>query len=64
MDLNWIQANYNKMTPEEKWLASKKFCGGPGGFSPLLWASPVKTESYKPPDEDIPPSPYIPLAHR
>jgi hypothetical protein len=25
---------------------------------------PPKTESYTPPKEDVPPSPYIPLAHR
>jgi hypothetical protein len=32
MDLNWILANYDKLTPEEKWLAQKEFGGGSGGF--------------------------------
>jgi hypothetical protein len=30
----------------------------------LLKEPPPKTEPYTPPDEDIPPSPYIPLALR
>jgi hypothetical protein len=30
----------------------------------LLRQPPVKTEPVAPPDESIPPSPYIPLAHR
>jgi hypothetical protein len=32
MDLNWILANYDKLTPEEKWLAQKEFGRGSGGF--------------------------------
>jgi hypothetical protein len=69
MDLNWTLANYDKLTPEEKWLAQKEFGGRDGGFyfnviEPLLWAPPTPTEPYTPPKEEIPPSTYIPLAHR
>jgi hypothetical protein len=60
MDLNWTLANYDKLTPDEKWLAQKEF----GVIEPLLWAPPTPTEPYTPPKEEIPPSTYIPLAHR
>jgi hypothetical protein len=36
----------------------------PGMFYSLIVEPPVKTEPYTPPDEDIPPSSYIPLALR
>jgi hypothetical protein len=58
--------NPNNLTPEER-----ERIKGSGGFGfhciiveRLIQESPVKTEPYTPPDEDIPASPYIPLALR
>jgi hypothetical protein len=55
------------LTPEELRLALPT-CSGSGFYfhvvEYLLRQPPVKTEPYIPPDEDTPPSPYVPLAHR
>jgi hypothetical protein len=59
----------SSMTPEEKWRAQQAMGIDVGGFlsivvDRLLKEPPPPTEPYTPPAEDVPPSLYIPLAHR
>ena len=56
--MNW---NREDSTPERNYILTDSISLLCIAF---LMEPPVKTEPYNPPDEDIPPSPYIPLALR
>jgi hypothetical protein len=63
--MNW---NREDLTPEERERVAGSQMYLDGFYCiivrRLLQEPRVKTELHKPPDEEIPPSPYIPLAHR
>ena len=64
-----MDSRADNLTPEERWRAQQAMGINVGGFlsivvDRLLKEPPPPTEPYTPLDEDIPPSPYIPLAHR
>ena len=63
--MNWDRGDLTR-EERERVAGSQMYLGGFYCIivQRLLQQPPVKTESYNPPDEEIPPSPYIPLAHR
>jgi hypothetical protein len=69
VNLLFMDSRADNLTPEERWRIQQAMGLNVGGFlsivvDRLLNEPPPSTEPYTPPDEDVPPSSYIPLAHR
>jgi hypothetical protein len=63
-----MDSRADNLTPENRWHAQQAMGINVGGFlsivvDRLLKEPPPPTQLYTP-NDDIPPSPYIPLAHR